>query len=177
MDWWRGAFRGVAPNGSKTIDYHLFVTTVSILLDFDMELQRESRLCWAAVSVAIGRYYGQMAVPEQLAFAESVWGSRYNRFFEPDKSLALVGNLGEVLDRPLRLDEIRQELAAAQPIVACMKHFVGWHLVVIYGMDETGMLSVADSQLGKSQWMFPAFTSKYREYYSWTHTYTTRRNE
>ncbi|SEI83077.1 Papain-like cysteine protease AvrRpt2 [Cyclobacterium xiamenense] len=148
----------------------------AIRLDFDMELQRESRLCWAAVSVAIARYYEQPAVPEQIAFAKNVWGRRYNRFFEPDKALAILGNLGDKLDRALRLQEIRMELAQARPIVACMKHFVGWHLVVIYGIDEAGMLSVADSQVGSSQCMLPVFTNEYRLYHSWTHTYKTKKN-
>lgn len=147
----------------------------SILLNFEMDLQSDSRLCWAAVSVAIARYYGQTAVPNQVELAKSVFGVNYNQFYEPDKSLELLGNLQQKLDRALTLEEIHLELMNARPIAACMKHFVGWHLVVIYGIDEASNVCISDSQLGKSQWSLDTFTEEYRQYYAWTHSYKTSR--
>ncbi|MEX2568116.1 MAG: papain-like cysteine protease family protein [Cyclobacteriaceae bacterium] len=148
----------------------------AVKLDFEIEPQCDSRLCWAAVSVSVARFYKGSSGLTQLNFAKRMLGNNYNRFFAPDKALAYLGNLFECLDRPLCREEIFSELKNSRPIAACMKHFVGWHLVVIYGIDEDNNLLIADSMLGNSIWSLQAFTHEYQQYYHWTHTYKTIRS-
>ncbi|MCG8476334.1 MAG: hypothetical protein MI784_12775 [Cytophagales bacterium] len=148
----------------------------AVRLNFEIEPQEDSRLCWAAVSVAVARFYGEKKISSQIDFAKSVFGKKYNRFCAPEKSLAVMGNFQKRLNRPLGKEEIIAELQNHRPIAACMKFFVGWHLVVVYGIDKRGNLLIADSLFGKSQWHIESFTHAYRQYYHWTHTYKTKKN-
>ncbi|MBD3628759.1 papain-like cysteine protease family protein [Cyclobacterium sp.] len=145
----------------------------AVKLDFEIEPQSDSRLCWAAVAVSVARFYKESSGLSQLDLAKRMLGNNYNRFFAPEKALVWLGIFSECLDRPLSREEIFSELQNSHPIAACMKHFVGWHLVVIYGIDEVGNLLIADSMLGNSIWSLHAFTHEYQKYYHWTHAYKT----
>lgn len=156
--------------------HHPTVVMNDMELEFELEPQKGSRLCWAAVSVAIARYYKEKKVPGQMAFAEMAAGKRYNQFYAPDKALAICGNFRQKWDRPLRLPEIVDELKGGHPVAACMKYFVGWHLVVIYGITRQNELMIADSLLGNSRWPVDRFTHQYNKHYQWVFTYTTQKS-
>lgn len=145
----------------------------SIQLEFSIEHQSGSRLCWAAVSVSVARFYLQKNVVSQIELAKKIFGDNYNQFCQPEKALSVFGNFSETINRPLKEYEIIRELRNNKPIAACLKHFVGWHLAVIYGIDEKKNLFIADPLYGKSQWLIGKFNKEYRQTYQWTHTYTT----
>lgn len=143
-----------------------------IRLTFTLDQQEDSRLCWAAVTVALADYYNSDWSGSQIDFAKSLLGDRHNQFFAADKALHTLGLLQQSLDRPITIQEIYTELSNSRPIAACMKHFVGWHLVVIYGISNQRLL-VADSLLGNSEWDYDEFLTAYQGYYHWSHSYTT----
>ncbi|UII21549.1 papain-like cysteine protease family protein [Fulvivirga ligni] len=143
-----------------------------IRLPFQLELQKGERMCWAAVSVAIAKYYGHQSIQDQIAFARSIMGEHYDQFCAMDKALMTYGHLKQILTTPLSKEQIDLELHHKQPIIACMKYFVGWHVVVIYGIENDHLL-IADPLHGYSKWRLSTFTTSYQEYYSWSHSYKT----
>ncbi|WP_236974991.1 papain-like cysteine protease family protein [Membranihabitans maritimus] len=146
----------------------------TIELDFNIEPQKESRLCWAAVSIAIAKFYKVNNVSSQIDFAKFVAGKQYNQFCNPEKALTFYGNLNKKWDRPLNKREILNELINQRPITACMKYFVGWHLVVIYGIDPNNELMIADPLMGNSSYSLQLFTHGYNKHYHWEFTFTTQ---
>ena len=144
-----------------------------IKLDFEIEFQAGQRMCWAAVAIAIARFYDEEIVYEQIDLAKNVFGEKYDQFYSPKNALSIFNNLSSELIGGLSLYQISEELVEGRPIVACMKHFVGWHLVVIYGISHNKLL-VADPLIGNTQYDIDVFTNTYETYYSWTHSYKTK---
>ncbi len=144
-----------------------------IKLDFEIELQEGQRMCWAAVAIAVAKFYDKETEYNQIDLAKDVFGEKYDQFYSPKSALSIYDNLSSELNRSLTRAEISEELMNGRPITACMKHFVGWHLVVIYGISQNKLL-VADPLLGEVQYEIDAFTDTYETYYSWTHTYKTK---
>ncbi len=147
-----------------------------IQLDFELEKQKDSRLCWAAVSISIAQFYRQKGIKTQIEFAKSIFGEKYNQFCSPHKALSSYDNLLESLQQTMTLKEIIEDLKKQQPVVACMKDFVGWHLVVIYGVDRDEKLLVADPLRGCSKWEINKFIAEYCERYSWVYTYRIKKS-
>ncbi len=143
-----------------------------IVLSYEQEQQTQSLLCWAAVSRSIAKYFGKTDMIAQEDLAQEVFGERYNRVHRPAEALAFVGHLKEEIARPLTLKEIENELLHNRPIAACMRFFIGWHLAVIYGIDNA-TLYIADPLFGHSKMSLEDFTERYRSHH-WTHSYLTR---
>ncbi|AUC75982.1 papain-like cysteine protease family protein [Olleya sp. Bg11-27] len=144
-----------------------------IKLDFKVELQAGQRMCWAAVAITVSKFYDKESESNQIDLAKDVFGENYDQFYSPESALSIYNNLSSELNRSLTRAEISEELINGRPITACMKHFVGWHLVVIYGISQNKLL-IADPLLGEVQCEIDAFTDAYETYYSWTHTYKTK---
>jgi hypothetical protein len=145
---------------------------VKTLSNFNVEKQADSRLCWSAVSLAIAKFYDISIEYSQIDFAKQVMGTKFNQFCPPAKAMVHLQILNEEINRSLTIEEIKEEISNNRPIAACMRHFVGWHLVVIYGFEES-QIFISDSLYGKSKWNIKTFETAYQKTYSWTHTYTT----
>ncbi len=147
-----------------------------IKLDFKVELQAGQRMCWAAIASAVAKFYDKETECNQIDLAKGVFGEKYDQFYSPETALSIYDNLSSELNRSLTQSEISEELINGRPIAACMKHFVGWHLVVIYGISQNKLL-IADPLLGEVQCEINAFRDAYETYYSWTHSYKTKQNK
>ena len=147
----------------------------AIKLDFNLEAQEDSRLCWAAVAISIALFYNKQQNMSQKELAKSVFGEKYNQFNSPKLSLSIFDNCASEEIRPLDESEIIHDLKAGNPVAACLRYFIGWHLVVIFGIDANGHIHVADPLQGYSLWPLDEFTTAYRTYYQWTHTYRLKK--
>ena len=139
-------------------------------MNLTIEKQKGERLCWSAVCVSLMSFF-EVKPMDQISFAKLIMGESYDRFCSPIKPFSFLNLLREELDKPLTQAEIAFELHSGNPVVACMKHFVGWHLVVIHGIRNSEHLWVGDPLWGSSNWGINEFTYAYRQHYSWTHTY------
>lgn len=150
-------------------------SALNIVLPVKLLMQEESRLCWAAVAQAIANYYRPERKVSQRNLARQIFGeSSYNHVYSPEGALKMVGHLNVIVERSLTLGEIAAELNAARPIVACMRYFIGWHLVVVYGLLETRQLLIADPLHGYTKTSFEGFCTSYQGDYSWSHSFLTK---
>lgn len=143
----------------------------ALVLPLELDAQQGHLQCWAAVALALRRFHGLAPLPSQRAFAESLLGERCDRVCAPLAALAHAGLDYAEAARPLALAALRAEFARGEPVPACLRHFIGWHLVVLHGIDEDGLLAVADPLYGPSRWPYRAFARAYRAHYAWTHSY------
>lgn len=150
---------------------------MTLILDFELEYQKGIRLCWSAVATSIEKFYWPNKKEDQIEFATRIHGTVYDKFCDPVKALSKKGLFYSSFERPLNKQEVIEELSQGHPIVACMRQFVGWHLVVIYGLNELGELLIADPATGLSAYMIENFTQTYEKYHHWTHTYKVRPQE
>ena len=147
----------------------------AINLPIELDEQASSLLCWAAVTLALGKYYQPGFQVSQVELARGVFGNpHYNRVLHPRKALELTGTFKQALPRPLSLLEIVDELQQGYPIAACMRYFIGWHLVIVHGLTPCGELLVADSLHGPSVYDLASFSHAYHKHYTWSHSYLTR---
>ncbi len=147
---------------------------MTIVLNFKIEFQKGIRLCWSAVVASLHNFYQGEEKLDQIEFAKSIHGSKYDQFHDPILALAQKGLFHMSYDRPLFIHEVFAELKKGHPVISCMKHFVGWHLVVIYGLTEENNVLVADPMRGNSEYSIQSFTDQYEKYYEWTHSYLVR---
>jgi len=66
--------------------------------------------------------------------------------------------------------EIVRRLNNGDPILATMRYFIGWHLIVIYGI-ENDTLIIADPEVGIKKCLYSKFINEYSDHYSWSHFY------
>ena len=144
-------------------------------LPFALEPQQGHLQCWAAVAVSLRRFHGLAPVPSQDAFARSLLGDNCDQVCAPLAALAHAGLHYRESAGPLTPAQLRRELALGHPVPACMRHFIGWHLVVVHGIGPDGALMVADPQVGPSRYPWRSFVRAYRRHYEWTHSYRLAR--
>lgn len=145
----------------------------SMLLPLQVEQQAGHMLCWAAVCVALKRYYGHTPLPGQAEFARSVLGDNFDQACAPARALAAAGLQFGEFQRALALEELRAQIAAGHPVLACMRHFIGWHLVVLHGIRGEAGLVVADSLHGPGDCAYDDFRRAYRDHYDWSGTFVS----
>ncbi len=143
-------------------------------MPFQIEKQREDLWCWAAVSASVDHYFFPASTSTQCKIAREVLGID-NCCADPDlcndkaklqDALEAVGRLRETLPRPLRFEEIRQEIDAFLPV--CVR--IGWnggggHFVVISGYHESpsgAQVDVADPLFPNSTMYYDDFVSAYQ---------------
>jgi hypothetical protein len=155
-------------------DKEILETTVVVPLK--LIKQEGSRLCWAAVAVAITKYYDPERIISQKVLAIQVFGEKsHNHVYSPEQALKITGHLKVSFERPLTLNEIRMELEGGRPVAACMRYFIGWHLAIIYGISTLGELLIADPLHGYSTVPINEFTNTYLNDYSWSHSFLTQK--
>lgn len=145
--------------------------TRTLVLPFELEPQQGHLQCWAAVAVALERFHRVGPVPTQADFARSLFGERCDRVCAPLEALAHAGLAYAEAAGALGRGALRAELARGHPIPACLRHFIGWHLVVVHGIGADGALWVADPLYGPSVWPYGEFVAAYRGHYAWSHSY------
>lgn len=144
------------------------------VLPFALDRQAGHLQCWAAVAVALRRWYGLAPVPTQAAFARTLMGDNCDHVCAPLTAFAHAGLAYDELAGLPAPDTLRAAIEAGHPVPACLRFFVGWHLVVVHGIDADDTLSVADPLHGPSRWPHARFKAAYREHYAWTHHYLPR---
>jgi Papain-like cysteine protease AvrRpt2 len=113
---------------------------------FQIEPQQQSEWCWAAVAVSIDKYFSPNSTRTQCEIAGLVLGSGNaccnNAGANCNHPATLVAALQKIyrwsrtIDRPLRFEEIRQELDARRPVCARIQWKGGSaHFVVLVGYD------------------------------------------
>ncbi|MCC5905699.1 MAG: hypothetical protein JJU13_05820 [Balneolaceae bacterium] len=148
---------------------------MDITLNLTLEKQVKSRHCWAAVAVSIARFYEPRYMYNQQELASSVYGKKNNNYvLDPRKALEFNNNLRDFKGRCLKQSEICVEIQGNRPIAACMRYFIGWHLVIIYGLAASGELLIADPLHGYSKCTYEDFCFSYLGKYHWTHTCLTK---
>lgn len=143
----------------------------STVLPFAMEPQQGHLLCWAAVAVSLQRFYCPQASADQIGFARSVLGVNYDQVCPPLHALNCAGLQYQEREGPIPLCAIARQLAAGHPVVVAARYFIGWHLLVLHGIDQDGQLLIADPLHGPARAPYAQFAAAYREHYAWTHTY------
>lgn len=142
-----------------------------LVLPFALEAQQGHLQCWAAVAVSLRRFYGRRPVPTQQDFAQALLGENCDHVCAPLVALAHAGLAYDEAAHPLRPAALRAQFARGHPVPACMRYFVGWHLVVLHGIDDSNRVWVADPLHGPSTWPWRDFVRAYRRHYGWTHSY------
>ena len=132
-------------------------------IPFDIEQQRCTEWCWAAVVAAVCRAYGDDGSPGQCEIASLIFGpnicTRCDCVADPFASCNQPRNLAVVLDRVqhdrgnspqgtarLGLEDIKKDIDLGHPIVVAVRlddPASSGHAVAIYGYDNDVVL-VAD---------------------------------
>lgn len=143
----------------------------NLVLPFVLEPQHGHLMCWASVAIALRRYYSPTVLLSQEVFARELKGDNFDQVCEPLQALSSIGlEYWETVSN-LSLSNIQTQLTNGDPVLACMKYFIGWHLVVIYGLSADDQLYIADPLYGISHYTYQGFVTAYRKYYQWTHSY------
>ena len=155
-------------------------------LGFSMQTQLQSNWCWAAVSVSTSKYYLSTskwtqckvvnAELTQTSCCKDGSTAACDKPWYLDRALGRTGNLNVVTSGTIAFSVIQTEVNAKRPVATR----IGWsggggHFVVIDGYNSTTQsISVRDPFYGSSTYTLTAFTTKYRQTGSWTHTYKTQ---
>lgn len=143
----------------------------SLVLPFEMEPQQGGLLCWAAIAVSLKRYYDPRQAVDQIGFARSLLGENYDQVCAPLDALKHAGLHYREQEGQVPLAAIEHQLEQGHPVLVAARFFIGWHLLVVHGVDRDGRLLLADPLHGASRCPYVDFKSSYREHYAWSHTY------
>ncbi len=143
----------------------------SHVLPFVLEEQEGHLQCWAAVAVSMGRFYQRKQLFTQQEFARSVLGENCDQVCQPLRAMQHMGLQYREFPGAFNFGELQISLLAGHPVLACMRYFIGWHLVVIYGIDEDQQIWLADPLYGNAIYRYQDLAQAYRTYYNWSHSY------
>ncbi len=144
---------------------------VDKILPFEMDAQEGKLLCWAAIAVSVKRFYTPRFSVSQIDFARSVHGDNFDQVCSPLKAMAHIGLDYIETIGILPKEVLLQHMENGNPILACMRYFIGWHLVVIHGVTTKGEILIADPMHGQSSYNYLDFVRAYRVHYQWTQSY------
>ncbi|WP_300751426.1 papain-like cysteine protease family protein [Janthinobacterium sp.] len=142
-----------------------------LILPFEMEPQQGSLLCWAAIAVSLKRFYDPRQAIDQIGFARSLLGENYDQVCAPLDALEHAGLRYREQEGCIAPGAIQRELEQGHPVLVAARFFIGWHLLVVHGIDGDQQLMIADPLHGASRCSYVDFASAYREHYAWSHTY------
>lgn len=163
----------------------LFINTV---LPFTMEVQTQSRWCWAATAKSVAHFYSAMSPWTQCKIASSELNQNCCTTPVPDS-----GNVPWYLDRALQrtqnyerlqhgaipVEEIQAQLERGLVIGVRIGWFGGGgHFVAIYGVTRVGStdyLYIDDPVHQKTVLPYQQFVTNYLGSGSWTHTFFTKK--
>jgi hypothetical protein len=163
---------------------------------FDIDQQKNTQWCWAAVAVSICRYYKDNRWPQQCALVNDIFvpirGSTdccQNSDFPCDTPWAL----DEVLSQSNHLGQsfgvvgfgqLNREITANRPIGVRINFggILGFHFIILAGafvtQDGTQMVKVADPSLASgniNSIQYDTLTDDYKPGAIWDQTYFTCR--
>jgi hypothetical protein len=159
----------------------------AVRLDVPVEDQLLENWCWAAISSALGRYYGT-SDESQATIATQVL-KRNCVGFALDDEIRRNADTTSRLDTAMRFagcyshwspgkplfDRVRFEINLGRPFGAR----IGWHAgaahyVLIHGYRDDGeRLLVADPLHGSGEYPLGEFPARYRQGGAWTETFWT----
>lgn len=143
-----------------------------VWVDLEVEPQRSSHWCWAAIGVALAAYYHDRRLDQ-----ESVAGAS-NVDRPLDKVLEEHGCFGHWSMGKPSFERIRFEIDAGRPVCIRIQWYAGGaHYVVIRGCDSTlRTLLIEDSLSGPSEHVYSRFPDDYAKRGGvWTETFWTEK--
>ncbi len=153
-------------------------------MGFQIQTQKQTLWCWAAVAVSIDRYFSANSTWTQCNLASAVFNNPNccaqpadcNEAWYLQGALRTVGRLNGTLGRPLPYDEIDAQLAAYLPVCARIAwDGGGGHFVVIRGCRPSSsgelLVDVADPWYLDSTLTYEDFRDRYQHHGKWKGTY------
>ncbi|HYD80324.1 MAG TPA: C39 family peptidase [Paucimonas sp.] len=164
----------------------------SCQLAFNIEGQKYSQWCWAAVTASVSKFYDAGSTVTQCRLATWKFGSSgdccssplpsgCNKPYTTWKALAHVGNLASHVDEGITFSAVKQEIDSGRPVAMAVK----WkksgsrHAIVITGYDEASggnTITVQDPGRGGSTSVlkFADFPGNYKGGATWAATFATQ---
>lgn len=157
-------------------------------LPFNMEKQKQSQWCWAAVAVSVARFFQASSAFTQCRVANAELGTNVccanpaacNFDHTLETALAQVGHFRDVAHEPLPFSDVQGEINAARPLGCRIGWFGGGgHFVILHGASVASAggtvkrwVAVADPLFGPSDYQLINFTGAYHQGEGeWTHSY------
>lgn len=144
---------------------------MSTVLPFTLEAQQGHLQCWAAIAISLGRFYQRQFVPTQQAFARLVLGANCDQVCPPLQAMRYMHLEYQEQEGMLPLGQLKSHLQSGHPLLVAMRYFIGWHLVVIYGVDEEDKVWIADPLYGLACSPYEQLQQSYLQHYHWSHSY------
>ncbi|MBJ7221962.1 MULTISPECIES: papain-like cysteine protease family protein [unclassified Brenneria] len=144
---------------------------MNTILPFTLEAQQGHLQCWAAIAISLGRFYQRPLVPTQQEFAHQVLGANCDQVCPPLQAMRHMQLEYQEREGMLTLRQLKAQLQAGHPLLAAMRYFIGWHLVVIYGVDEEEQVWLADPLYGLHCLPYEQLQQSYLQHYQWSHSY------
>ncbi len=162
-----------------------------VWLPINVNQQRKSRWCWAAIASAVGSYYQTDTIEQEELVEQLLEGISHdeelyskdeikeqNVNFKLDKALKYVNSFSHLkLGKPI-MERIQFEINQGRPFGVRIEWFKGGaHYVLVKGYNaEDGSLFIEDSLHGSSVQPYNQFPDEYREGGAvWTETYWTNK--
>ena len=152
-----------------------------------VEPQQQSEWCWAAVTLAVEKYFNPASTLTQCSIANRVLGQKSccgdqkeqaacNKLEELQNALASVNRLAAAIARPLRFTEVKQQIDAGLPVCARIQWASGGaHFVVLEGYrvlpSGAQHVYVADPLNPSAEVDFEEFMLAYHGEGEWTGSY------
>lgn len=158
-------------------------------LPFNMETQKQTQWCWAAVAVSLAQFFqnsftqcqvANLVLNTDVCCADP---SECNQDNFLEDALSAVGHFRDIVFEPLPFTDVNGEITSNRPLGCRIGWFGGGgHFVIIHGASVDGSgaavkrwVAVADPLYGPSDYLINKFTSGYRQDTGeWTHSYFTQ---
>lgn len=158
---------------------------LDVALRFTMQAQQQSNWCWAATSVSLRRYYQPASTLTQCALVDQRRGRSdccasggSDACNQPDNTAEVIQSLGHlrsVQSSAATRQQLLTELVAGRPVALRVRWgsaAVG-HALVVDGMDEGDLVTVADPWFGDSVVDYDVMLGTYQSNGTWGSTYYT----
>lgn len=143
-------------------------------LDFRMEEQAKTCLCWAAVGSALSRFYHSSEGLSQTEVVVKLLGRYESKLYSASKTLESLGLLRGVVEGPLPPADIRKEIEAGYVVAVQIAWvFGGNHLVTVSGIDGTNRVWIDDPRVGSGWLPYADLVSDAMGWSRWTKTFLT----
>ncbi|MDA1195270.1 MAG: C39 family peptidase [Planctomycetota bacterium] len=157
------------------------------VLEYELVRQEQTNWCWAAVSLAVARFFRDDVDATQGAIVDAQLGrddccgdGAQGPCNVPHVIYGALEQLGHYAGKKAQgkpeFDLARAEVAAGRPLAVLLKWFGGGgHFVAVVGFsDEGGLLHVADPWYGDALVAHQAFPNVYQHGADWGWTYWTK---
>lgn len=155
---------------------------------FEMERQKKSNWCWAAVSVSVARFFDPATERQQCGVAGALRGlpccsgftKDCNRPEKLSRALTEVKRFDQIVEPTISFADLRKEINAGRPVCVRFEWQGGefksfGHFAAIRGYDDSGsepVVIVDDPFYGRSRRLYRIILDSYQlARGKWTHTY------